>query len=401
MSSKQNPFGDEKKPADDFGALLDQSMRGIGRGVKVGDNFKGEILSIGKEQSFVSTGTPTDGIIPTMELWDENKQVKFRTGDLIDVVVLKTRDGEIQLRLKGAKGLADVDSLEDAFDMELPVEGKVLEAVKGGFRVSVLGKTAFCPISQIDHRAPTDTTIYIGNKYEFMITQFDKAGRNIVVSRRKVLDLQKAESEGEFMEKNKVGDIVEATITRLDTFGAFAEIAAGVEGLIHISEISWSRVAHPSEMLSIGMPVRVKILKMEDEGGRLRISLSLKEGGGESDPWMLVSAKYPVGTVVEGTVVKKESFGLFVSLAPGLQGLLPRSKWRDAGEPATYENKKKGDSIRVRVDEVRTEERRISLGLPGEDGDESWREHSAPAKSGFGTFGDLGDLLKNVKTKKS
>lgn len=396
MTSKKDLFGDDTVKADDFGDLLDQSLRGLNRGVRVGDNFKGEILTIGKEETFVSTGTPTDGVIPSVELLDEQKQMKYKVGDLIDVVVLKVRDGEVRLRMKNAKGAADLESLEDAFDMELPVEGKVTEAVKGGFRVSVMGKSAFCPISQIDTRHVTDTSPYVGNKYEFLITQFEQNGRNIVVSRRKLLDLAKAESEGEFMNAHKVEDIVEGTVSRLDTFGAFVEVAPGVEGLVHISEISWARLQHPSELLSPGMPVRTKILKMEETDGRLRISLSIKQGGGESDPWLQVSAKFPVGTVIDATVAKKETFGLFVSIAPGLQGLLPKSKWRDSTEAAVYENKKRGDAVKVRVDEIRAEERRMSLGLPGEDGDDAWRAHAPGASSskGLGTFADL---LKNVK----
>lgn len=399
MSKNKSLFEEEKKPGDDFGALLDQSFRGLERGLKVGDNFKGEILSLGKEETFVSTGTPADGIIPTQELRDENGAPKYRVGDLIDVVVIKMRDGEVRLRMKGAKGSADLESLEDAFDMELPIEGKVTEVVKGGFRVLLQGKSAFCPISQIDLRPVSDTSQFIGNKYDFIVTQFDKAGRNVVVSRRRCLEQQKAEFEGEFLTSHKPEDIVEGKVTRLDTFGAFVEVAPGVEGLVHISEISWARLQHPSELLTVGMPVRVKILKMDDDDGRLKISLSLKQGGGESDPWLAVTAKMPVGTVLDATVAKKENFGLFVSLAPGVQGLLPRSKWRDSGDAATYEAKKRGDPIKVRVEEIRADERRLTLGVPGEEGDESWRalNSGGAAAGGFATFGDL---LKGFKPSK-
>lgn len=394
--SKKDIFGDDTaKKADDFGALLDQSLRGLDRGLKVGDNFKGEILSVGKETTFVSTGTPVDGALPTVELLDENKQLKYKKGDIVDVVVLKLVGGEIRLRLNGARGSADVDSLEDAFDMELPVDGKVTEAVKGGFRVSIDGKLAFCPVSQMDLRAVTDTSLYIGNSYEFIITKFEASGRNIVVSRRRVLEQNKAAAEGDFMTTHKIGDIVEGEISRLDTFGAFMTLGDGVEGLVHISEISWARVAHPSELLQPGQHVAAKILKMEDDDGRLRISLSIKQGGGETDPWLQVATTYPVGRVIEGTVAKKENFGLFVVVAPGLQGLLPRSKWRDSLEPAQYENKKKGEKIMVRIDEIRPEERKLTLGLPGEGDDQSWRSHTSGSSSkGLGTFADL---LKNVK----
>lgn len=403
MAKNQNPFFDDetKKSGDDFGALLDQSFRALERGLKVGDNFKGEILSIGKEETFVSTGTPTDGVLPTSELLDENKQIAFRVGETIEVIVLKVRDGEVRLRRRDAKGAADIESLEDAYDMELPVEGKVLEAVKGGFRVQLQGKTAFCPISQMDLRPITDTSMYLGNKYEFVITQFDKAGRNIVVSRRRQLEQNRAEAEGNFIEKTEIGDIVDGQISRLDTFGAFVEVAPGVEGLVHISEISWARLQHPSEMLSVGMPVKVKVLKIDDADGRLKISLSIKQGGGESDPWVQLTERFPIGTVVEGEVVKKENFGLFVSLAAGLQGLLPRSKWRDSAEAATYENKKRGDRVMVRVDEIRLEERRLTLGLPGEATDESWRGHSAAGTGSKASLGTLGDMLKGLKLPNS
>lgn len=399
MSKKTDIFGDETAAAktDDFGALFDQSLRGLERGLRTGDNFKGEILTIGKDETFVSTGTPTDGSLPTAELLDDKKQLKYKKGDVIEVVVLKANHGEIRLRLKGAKGSADLDSLEDAFDMELPVDGKVTEAVKGGFRVLIHGKSAFCPISQIDARPVTDTTQFVGNKYDFLITQFENAGRNIVVSRRRVLEANKAEAEGEFLNTHKIEDVVEGTVSRLDTFGAFVEVAPGVEGLVHISEISWARLAHPSELLSIGMPVRTKILKMEDTDGRLRISLSIKQGGGESDPWLQVTSKFPVGTVVDGTVAKKESFGLFVSIAPGVQGLLPRSKWRDSAEGSQYENKKRGDAVKVMVSEIRSDERKLTFGLPGEEVDEAWRAHAPGSTASGKGLGTLADLLKNVK----
>lgn len=386
---------------NDFAAMLEASFQAQGRRLSTGDKFEGEILSIGKDQVFVATGTAIDGVLPTQEILDEKKVLKYRKGDRIEVVVVKATANEIRLRAKGAKGAADLDSLEDAFDMELPVEGKVTESVKGGWRVQLMNKTAFCPISQMESRPVTDPAIYIGQKYEFLITQFEEKGRNIVVSRRRLLDLQKAEAEGEFMQTAKAGDLLDGTVTRLDRIGAFVEVAPGVEGLVHISEISWARLQHANEVLSEGQPVKVKVLKIEEDGTRLRISLSIKQGGGESDPWLSLLEKYPRGTVVDGTVAKKESFGLFVQIAGGIQGLLPRSKWRDADDAAGYENKKKGDAIKVRIDEIRAEERRMTFGVPGQDDDQSWREHSGSMAAGkTGGFGSFGDLLKDIKVKR-
>jgi small subunit ribosomal protein S1 len=381
-------FGEETKGReDDFGSLFEQSLSG-GK-VKQGDSFKGEILSIGKETVYVSTGSPMDGQLPTSEILDETKKPKFKVGDVIDVVVLKVRENEIYLRYKGAKkGSAELENLEDAFDMELPVEGKVLELVKGGFRVEVSGNRAFCPLSQIDLRQPQEPESFVGRKFEFVITAYEKDGRNIVVSRRKILELGQAEEEGKMLEKAQVGDLYEGTISRLEKFGAFVRLENNLEGLIPVSELSWSRGVRTEDVVQVGTTVRVKLLKIEELDGRLRMSFSLKQGGGESDPWQSVGQNYPVGRVFEGTVEKKEVYGLFVNIGPAVTGLLPKSKWRDSTEAAQYENKKRGDKIQVQIDEIKMDERKISLGLPGERGDDSWKEH-ASSKSGFGTFGDL------------
>ncbi|WP_347356515.1 S1 RNA-binding domain-containing protein [Bdellovibrio sp.] len=396
--SKKDIFGDDVPATKDFASfeeLFAQSEKGLKTRLSVGDQVHGEILSIGKEEAFVSTGTPTDGMILTKDLLDENKEVKYKVGDYIDCVVTSIKGGEVRLAKKGSLN-ASTDSLEDAFDMELPVEGRVTETCNGGFRVSIQGKTAFCPISQIDSRFVQDANEYVGKKFDFMITQLDPKGRNIVVSRRKVLDLQKAENEGTFMLKHQPGALLEGKIMRLEKFGAFVELEAGIEGLIHVSELSWSRVHDPKEVVMAGQPVTVKLLKMEEIDGRLKISLSLKQADGAGNPWMTVPQKFPVGTVVQGKVEKKETYGLFVNIAPGVTGLLPRSKWRDSVEAAQYENKKRGDDVTVQVDQILFEEKKISLGLPGEAEDMSWKSHSTAA-SGLGA---MADALKGLNLKK-
>lgn len=394
---KKDLFGDDvATEGEDFESMLNQSLSVSRR--KVGEVFKGEILSIGKESSFVSTGTPTDGSIPTLELMGPDKVLQFKVGDLLEVRVLRVREGEMLLRREDAKGAAaGFESIEDAFDMELPVEGKVLEVVKGGYRVQIGNAKAFCPISQMDLRPGTDSSAHVGQKYEFLITQFEEKGRNIVVSRRRHLEQQKVESEGQFLQTAKPGDQFTGTITRLEKFGAFVALDNGLEGLIPISEMAWGRVASPADVVSVGQKVPIALIKAEEQGDRLRMSFSMKQASGEGDPWLKVTAQYPVGTMVKGTVEKKETFGLFVSLAPGISGLLPRSKWRDSGEAQTYENKKKGDSIDVMVAQIQFEEKRLTLGLPGEQEDQEWRTHvQGPVNPGKG-LGTFGDLLKDFK----
>ncbi|MEQ1876348.1 MAG: S1 RNA-binding domain-containing protein [Bdellovibrionia bacterium] len=385
QSDDQDIFGDDVSNATtDFQQLLDRKPNL--KGLKTGDVIRGEILVVGKEEVFLSTGTPLDGVLPKVQLLDKEKKFNHKVGDVIEAVVVKIHSGTVQLAKKGATAATSADDLQDAFDMELPIEGRVLEAVKGGFRVDVMGQRGFCPVSQMDISFIKETALYVGKKFEFIITKF--ADRDLVLSRRKVLELQRAENEGEFLQSVQEGDILDGKVMRLEPFGAFVEVAPGVEGLIHISELAWGRVAHPQDVLSVGQEVRAKVLKLDGEGERLKISLSLKQGGSELDPWFSLEEKLPRGKVVSGTVEKKETFGLFVNLMPGIMGLLPKSTWRDHLEPAQFENKKKGDPISVTVVNIDPTARRISLAPPTEGDDDSWKAH-APSKAGLGTFADL------------
>lgn len=393
--SKRDVFGDEldKKSATDFSFMFEQSLGGVGKKLSNGDSFIGEILSISKEEAFISTPTTTDAMILTSELVDENKELKFKVGDSIEVIVIKTKGGEIRVSRKGSKkSNSDLDTLEDAFDMELPVEGRVTEVCNGGFRVSVNNKTAFCPVSQMDYKI-TDQQSYIGKKFDFIITKLEP--RNLVVSRRKLLDQQKLENEGQFLDNAKTGDIYSGQVTRLEKFGAFVKLESGVEGLVHISEVGWSRLSDPGEVLSVGQTVSVKLLKSEEIDGRLKVSLSIKQAGGEGDPWLMVAQKFPVGSKHKGTVEKKETYGLFVNLAPGITGLLPKSKWRDSVDHQMYETKKKGDALEVQIDEILMDQKKISLGIPSEVEDQSWKQTTAAGKGGFSnSMSGLADLMK-------
>ena len=400
MTTKNNArgtdlFGDEEAVTgtEDFAALLAQSQSPTRR-LRPGDSFKGEILSIGKEDAFVSTGTPTDGALPRLQLLDEKNELKYKVGDVIEVKVVRAREGEIFLRKADSTAAAhDLESLEDAFDMELPVEGRVTEPCKGGVRVLIAGKTAFCPISQLDSQRVESAQEYVGKKFEFIVTQFENGGRNIVVSRRRVLDLARLESEAAFLASAKPGDIFHGRILRLERFGAFVRLESGVEGLIPISELAWGRIGDPREVVAVDQEVDVALLRVTEEEGRLRVSLSLKQGGGEGDPWLRVAVDFPVGAVVEGEIERREPYGLFVRISPAITGLLPRSKWRDLADGAQYETRKKGERLKVQVDEILAAERKITLAPPRDQDDGAWRAHSGqsgrPAGGGFGTLADL------------
>ncbi|MBL7556259.1 MAG: S1 RNA-binding domain-containing protein [Bdellovibrionaceae bacterium] len=393
MTTKRDAFGDEIKTNEgDFASLFEQSMTAGTRKLKKGDEFRGEIVSLHGDSVFVSTGTPMDGVLPKAELLNDDKQITHKVGDVIEVVVVRVTHDEILLRYKSARMAASTtDSLEDAFDMEIPVEGRVIEQVKGGFRVEIQKKLAFCPISQIDAKPDSDPTVYLNKKFEFLITQFENNGRNIVVSRRRILDLQKAENEGSFLQKFKVGDIITGRITKLEAYGAFVEIQPGVEGLVHISELAWGRVQNPSDVVAIGQSVQAKILKIDD-GDRMKISLSIKEGGTAIDPWTEFEKNYPPGTKIKGTVEKKEVFGYFITIVPGINGLFPRSKWRDSVDAKSYDNKSKGDVLDLQIEQIDPVGRKVLLALTSEEIDESWKQHTSSSsgpKRGLGTFGDL------------
>ena len=390
-------FDDENgdSGSSEFAKMFEDSLRGMDKKLSVGDRVKGEILSIGKDEVFVSTGTIEDGVVLRGELLDENGAFQHKVGDSLDLFVSQLKGGSIFLSPKPtAKNLAE--DLEDAFDMMLPVEGRVTEICNGGFRVTILGKQAFCPISQIDSRRVEDSSAYVGKKFEFVITQFSERGRNIVVSRRKLLDEQRDLARASFAEDHKPGDAMRGTVTRMERFGAFVELSPGIEGLVHISEISWSRIADPSEVLKIGQSVGVKILKIEEVGGRMNVSLSIKQG--EPEPWSQLPESLAEGRVVRGRVERREPYGIFVKLAEGITGLLPKSV-AIASAGFNFDKIKVGDEISVQIAEIRAEDRRISLAVPQDPDAEAWRgfASSGSAKeSGRGSLGTLGEQFKTL-----
>jgi small subunit ribosomal protein S1 len=389
-------FGDDlvAKPQSEFERLLNSSGVSV-RGLAAGDVFSGEILAVTGNEAFISTGTPTDATMPFVLSAGAEKP---KVGDVVQVMVVRVREGEILVKPVGSRGgSVEMDSLEDAFDMEIPVEGTVLEAVKGGFRVKVGDQKAFCPISQMDWRVVTPED-YVGKKFNFIITKFER-GRDIVVSRRKVMELDRAASEGDFLATAKEGDIFSGKVFRIEKYGAFVRLDNGVDGLIPIGEMSWSRINHPQEVLNLDQVVQVKLMRIAEDGDRLKLSFSLKQGGSMDDPWATIEARFPVGSQVEGVVEGKEPFGLFVNIAGGITGLLPRSTWRDAIDASAWENKRRGDRLKVRVDRIDLDAHKLSFTPPRDEEDDSWRSHTVVSGSKSSGFGSMADLFKGIKGK--
>ncbi len=392
-------FGDDdsQNKKDDFGTMLEQSIQGYTKSYGKGDKVTGEVVTLGRDEVFVNIDG-RDGMVPRSELLDTEGTLKIQVGDKLSLYVIKSQEGLLVLSAK-ASGKAMSESLEDAFDFETPVDGRVTEVVNGGFRVNVMGKTAFCPLSQMDSKPITDAESFIDRKFEFMITKFEQKGRNIVVSRRRILDMEKLENQGSFMDTHKAGDVLNGRVSRIENYGAFVELVPGIDGLVHISEVSWSRLTHPSEALEVGQEVSVKILKIEeDDSGRLKISLSRKQA--EEDPWMTAYKDFPVGSVHAGIIRSKERFGFLMEIKPGIVGLLPKSAFREVVDEREMEKKNPGQTLKVQIQDVNTLEKRISLSFPKDQEDTSWQGFTGGTASAGKGLGTLADQFKTLSLGK-
>ncbi|MBI4347093.1 MAG: S1 RNA-binding domain-containing protein [Elusimicrobia bacterium] len=386
---------------EDFSKLLGESLEQAEKTYSPGDRVRAELLSVGTEDSFVALGPGKEGVLSTADLRDAEGRVTRRSGETLDLFVTSVRAQEVRLSVHPTdKNIAE--DLQEAFSSRRPIEGRVVEACKGGLRVSVKGKLAFCPISQIDAKRTETGAEFIGKTFAFRITELSEGGRNIVLSRRKLLEEEASRTADAFLAQNLDGSLVTGKVVRLEKFGAFVELAPGLEGLLHVSELAWSRVESPSELLKAGQTITVKLLKREMVEDRLKLSLSLKQAteapaaspvAPAQDPW----AKYQAGQAVTGKITRKEPYGLFVQLEPGIVGLLHQSKTVDRAD-FRLEQHKVGESIEVQIGEVKLGERRIALELPRDTSAEEWREQQ---KASEGQFGALGDVFKAaLKAKK-
>ncbi len=379
------------QPEEDFGSLLSESFKNQSKHLKVGDKIRGKILNLGSEEVFVTTGTRHEGIVQRKEFFDEEGKALFQVGDTVDLFVTLVKGSEIRLsRNPTDRNLAE--DLKQAFDQDRPIQGRVVEVCKGGVRVNIKGKLAFCPISQLDSARVESGEEFIGRSLEFKITEFSEGGRNIVVSRRKLLDVERETGMTSFLADTQDGTVVTGKVTRLETFGAFVELAPGVEGLVHISEIAWSRIGAPSEVLAPGQTVQVKLLKREVLNGRAKISLSIKqvtprEMPAKEEKSESLAPKVTLGQLFDGKITRKEPYGVFVQLEPGMNGLLHKSRIGDSKE-IQFEKLRVNDTIRVQVVEVKGAERQISLGIPGVEGEEDWRlDYKSDSSASLGTLG--------------
>ncbi len=334
--------------------------------LEAGQKIETTVIAITADTVFVDTGSKVDGIVERSEL-EKDGELPFAVGDAIELFVVSITAHEIRLST-ALRGQGNISLLEDAKNAGIPVEGKVVAVIKGGYHVEIMKRRAFCPLSQIDIRPVQEPETFVGQTLPFAITKLEQHGRNIVVSRRALLEVEQAEQLAEILKTLEVGSVVETTVTRLTSFGAFAEIAPGVEGLIHISELSWGRVSQPDEVLSIGDVIRVKILSIETTDRGTRFSLSIKEI--TEDPWTNISEKVHEGDTFTGKVIRNAPFGSFVEILPGIEGLVHISEFsyeQRIHKPEEMVNP--GDTVSVKVLTITPDQKKLSLSMRAVAGD--------------------------------
>ena len=297
---------------DDFATLFAASL--ATKRHERGQTIEGTIVAIGSDVAFVNVGGKGEATIALDELRDDDGALEVAVGDRVTAVVVSTA-GELTLSRRLARGAATLRQIEDAFQAGLPVEGKVERAVKGGYEVRIGHQRAFCPMSQIDLARTSDPAVHEGRVYTFRIVEFKEGGRNVVVSRRAILEAQQQDQAADVRKSIVPGAVVTGDVVSVRDFGAFVDLGAGVQGLLHVSEMGWSRVSAAS-VAAVGDRITLKVLRVEDGG---KIALGLKQL--QDDPWSKVAATYAVGQVRDGRITRIADFGAFVELEPGVEAL--------------------------------------------------------------------------------
>jgi small subunit ribosomal protein S1 len=310
---------------DDFAALFEASIKA--RRFEKGQTIEGTIVAIGSEVAFVDVGGKGEATIDVAELKDADGDLEVAVGDRIHAVVVSTSGG-LTISRTLARGAATDRQLEDAFHSGLPVEGKVERQIKGGYEVRIGRQRAFCPISQIDIARTTDPAVHDGRVYRFRIVEYKDGGRNIVVSRRALMEEEQRAAAEEIRRSIVEGAVLTGRVVSVRDFGAFVDLGGGVQGLLHVSEMGWSRVADSSQVVNVGESITVKVLRVDD--GKQKISLGLKQL--TEDPWSRVRETYQVGQVHTGRVTRVADFGAFVELEPGVEALAHVSTFAPTGK---------------------------------------------------------------------
>src|SRR6187455_3814087 len=332
-----------------------------------GDVVTGKVVRIDKDEVLVDIGYKSEGVIPNNELSirksvDPHEEVEL--GEEVDALVLtkEDQDGRLILSKKRARFERAWRRIEAAAESGEPVIGAVIEVVKGGLIID-LGVRGFLPASLVDIRRVQDLDEFLGTSIECKVIELNRSRNNVVLSRRAVLEEERKEQRQQILDRLQPGMVIEGQISNIVDFGAFVDLD-GIDGLIHISELSWSHVNHPSEVVAIGDDVRIKVLDIDRD--RQRISLGLKQT--QEDPWQRVVSTHRPGDVLEGSVTKVVAFGAFVEILPGVEGLVHISELADHHVESPSEVVEPGTKLNVKILEIDEERRRLSLSIKRVEG---------------------------------
>ena len=386
---------------EDFAAMFEASVKN--RRFSRGQTIEGTIVAIGPDTSLVNVGGKGEAVIETADLRDHENDLEFAVGDRIQAIVVGTNKG-ITLSRKGIRGAATLRQLEDAYEARLSVEGKVEADVKGGYEVRIAGQRGFCPFSQIDTIRTADPAQHVGKTYAFRIIEFKDGGKNLVVSRRTLLEEDQKAGAVELRKSIAVGSVVTGRVASVREFGAFVDLGAGVQGLLHVSEMGWSRVTDPSSVVKVGEEITVRVLRIEADGER--IALGLKQL--MADPWVAAAASYEVGQVKTGRITRIADFGAFVELEPGVEALAHFSTFAPTGRADAWAKSiAVGQTAPFEVLAIDLDKKRIGVGMvqdgaevrDGKKVDEvkEYRERQVAAPSGG--IGSLADQLRGALKK--
>ena len=342
-----------------FAELFEESLSK--QEMRQGEVITAEVVRIDHNFVIVNAGLKSESFIPIEEFHDDRGTLEVREGDFVSVAIESLEDGygETRLSRDRAKRLSAWINLEKALDSNEPVEGTITGKVKGGLTVMTNGIRAFLPGSLIDTRPVKDTTPFEGKTMEFRVIKLDRKRNNVVLSRRAVIELSQGEERAKLLETLHEGAIINGVVKNITDYGAFVDLG-GIDGLLHITDMAWRRVRHPSEVLQVGQEITAKVLKFDQE--RNRVSLGVKQLG--DDPWVGIGRRYPQGTRMFGKITNITDYGAFVEIEPGIEGLVHVSEMDWTNKNVNHGKiVALGDEVEVMVLEIDEERRRISLGM--------------------------------------
>ena len=370
--------------SESFAALFEESLQR--QEMRSGELITAEVVSVDSDVVIVNAGLKSESVIDANEFKNDMGEIEVQVGDFVSVCIEAMEDGygSTKLSREKAKRMAAWNDLDKAMEEGTLVSGVISGSVKGGLTVTVNGIRAFLPGSLVDIRPVKDTTPYQGKQMEFKVIKLDRKRNNVVVSRRAVLEASQGAERQALLENLKEGAVVKGIVKNITDYGAFVDLG-GIDGLLHITDLAWRRVKHPSEVLTVGDEVEAKILKFDQE--KNRVSLGIKQLG--DDPWVNLSRRYPQGTRMFGKVTNLTDYGAFVEIEQGIEGLVHVSEmdWTNKNvHPAKVVSL--GDEVEVMILEIDEERRRISLGMK-QCKPNPWDEFAAGQKKGDKVQGQI------------